>query len=568
MAFVDEVGYYAGATSGKTSEISKFLTNGVQWVISMIEKSNPDMLPLFASEQVLSNSPTTLTLSTNSKIIDVVRISADSSGEALKCSPINSAYRSNAVNTDSIYYASKNSPVYYISNAVLTVLPTPTATQTATISIVLPDASVAHTESAISNFPSEMYHGVILYAAVQLLHNKMASLNASLPTDLDSDTTVFDALADFSADIALSSSLPTAINMGSTGLPTAITVNSSLPSPIAISSSLPSGMTVSSSLPSTIAVGTGLPSAIDVSSIGIPSAFSLSTSIPTIAMPDISADFQDAMDKAKNMIDDTAGGTGTSSSAQTWLADEDEEMSRATVEVASQELQRAASVLGKWQQDISKAQTGFQADLQKHQEELTKETSRIQADTARFTTLLGKESSRTQTELAKYSAEMQKESQRVQSDLASYSAEITKEGQRTQIDTSIYTSEVQKEGQRIQAETSLYTTELGLKSTQMQQEVSEYTNLLGKESARIQQESGNYSAELQKESARVQNEMAKYSTNLQKKITLYTTIISKLSADYQWLQGQYQVVKQELTEFMTPYTTSGALDSTAEGVRR
>ena len=132
MAFVDEVGYYAGDTTGKNTEVSKFLANGVQWVISMIEKTNPSMLPLFAQAQTLNNSAPTLTLSINSKIIDVVRISADSSGEALKCSPINAAYRSNAANVDSIYYASKNSPVYYIDNAVLTVLPTPEATQTAT----------------------------------------------------------------------------------------------------------------------------------------------------------------------------------------------------------------------------------------------------------------------------------------------------------------------------------------------------------------------------------------------------------------------------------------------------
>ena len=568
MAFVDEIGNYAGSTSGKTSEVTQFLTDGVKWVINQIEKGNPELLPLFAQASTLNNSSPTLALTINSRIIDVVRLNADDgTAEALKCSPVNAAYRSNVVNTDSIYYAGKDSPVYYVDNGVLTVKPTPTATQTATISIVLPDASVAGSESAITNFPSDLYHAVILYAAIQLLHNKMAALNSKLPTDLDADTTVFDALSDVSADIALSSVLPTAISMGSTGLPTAITVSSSLPSPIALSSSLPDGITINSSLPSGIAIATGFPTAIDVSSVDLPTIFELSTSIPTIAMPDIASDFQDAMDKAKSLIDDAGGGAFTTT-AEGWLVEEDEEMSRATVEVASQELQRASSALGKWQQDLSRAQTGFSADLQKHQEDITKETSRIQSDAARFTTLLGKESSRIETELGKYQAEVQKEGQRVQSDLASYSAEVTKEGQRVQVDTSVYTAELGKEGQRIQAETSLYTTELGLKSTQMQQEVSAFTNLLSKESARVQQESGNYSAELQKESARVQNELAKYNANLQKKITLYTTVISKLSTDYQWLQGQYQVVKQELMEFMAPYTMAGMTDSTVEGVRR
>ena len=258
MAFVDEIGYYAGSTSGKTSEVTQFLTDGVKWVINQIEKGNPELLPLFAQASTLNNSSPTLALTINSRIIDVVRLNADDgTAEALKCSPVNAAYRSNVVNTDSIYYAGKDSPVYYVDNGVLTVKPTPTATQTATISIVLPDASVAGSESAITNFPSDLYHAVILYAAIQLLHNKMAALNSKLPTDLDADTTVFDALSDVSADIALSSVLPTAISMGSTGLPTEITVSSSLPSPIALSSSLPDGITINSSLPSGIATRVG-----------------------------------------------------------------------------------------------------------------------------------------------------------------------------------------------------------------------------------------------------------------------------------------------------------------------
>ena len=63
-------------------------------------------------------------------------------------------------------------------------------------------------------------------------------------------------------------------------------------------------------------------------------------------------------------------------------------------------------------------------------------------------------------------------------------------------------------------------------------------------------------------------ELQEWNANLQKKISLYTTLIGKLTTDYQWLQGQYQAVKAELSEFMAPYTQAGILDSTAEGVRR
>ena len=181
MAFSTDISYYAGSVTGKDAAITSFLRAGVKWVINQIEKTNPDLLPLFAQASTLSNSPTTLSLTTNSKIIDVVRNNADDgTAEALKCSPVNAAYRSNVVNTDSIYYAGKDSPVYYIDNKVLTVKPTPTATQTAIVSIVLPDVTVAFDGTSISNFPSELYHAVILFAAVQLLHNKMASMGALL----------------------------------------------------------------------------------------------------------------------------------------------------------------------------------------------------------------------------------------------------------------------------------------------------------------------------------------------------------------------------------------------------
>ena len=72
------------------------------------------------------------------------------------------------------------------------------------ISIVLPDTSVAHSDSTIDNFPSEMYHAVVLYAAGQLIHNKMATMNSSLPTDLDADTTAFDAITDLSTSLSIS----------------------------------------------------------------------------------------------------------------------------------------------------------------------------------------------------------------------------------------------------------------------------------------------------------------------------------------------------------------------------
>ena len=411
MAFNAEIGNYAGETDAYPNAISKFLANGVQWIITMVEKTNPDMLPLFASLQTLNDSTRTLTLATNSKIIDIVRRNGNAStGEELKCSPINAAFRSNAKNTDSIYYASKDSPVYYIDNAVLNVLPIPDNDQIVKISIVLPDTSVAGTDSAIDNFPSEMYHGVVLYAAAQLLHHKMAALNAKLPTDLDADTTAFDMIDD----------LNTSLSMGD------VTV----------------------------------PAAFSDSNVGSVPSLNISTSHD--------AEYLDALASAKNLIDvglatdEASGGSddATAQSAGYWLKDEDEEMVQSTLTVAAQELQRASSYLSKFQADINKEVQSFTTEMQTYQSKVTEESAKANVDSTRF------------------------------------------------------------------------------------------------------------QAELSFQTARAQETLAEFNANIQKKISLYTTVMGKLTTDYQWLQGQYQVVKAELSEFMAPYTQAGVLDSTAEGVRR
>lgn len=457
MAFIDDIGYYSGSTTGKNTEISKFLANGVQYIISIIEKSNPEMLPLFASLQTLNDSTRTLTLNTNSKIIDIVRRNGNAStGEELKCSPINAAFRSNAKNVDSIYYASKNSPVYYISNAVLNVLPIPNNDEIVKISIVLPDTSVAHSDSSIDNFPSQLYHGVVLYAAGQLIHNKMTAINAKLPTDLDADTTSFNKIADIAGSISLIS------------LPTFANASKSLPSTISIASSLPADYAISTSLP-TLSISTGH-----------------------------NAEYLDALASAKALIDVdmTDDDGGVAQSAAYWLADEDEEMTQATLATAAQELQRASSYLAKFQADINKEVQQFTIDMQKYQAEIAEEQAKSNLAAEKVQSELAVDSTIASTDVAIYQAEMQREQTR-------FNAEITK-----------YQADVQ-----------------------------------GK------MESLNY-------------ELQEWNANLQKKISLYTTVIGKLTTDYQWLQGQYQVVKAEFAEFMAPHTTGGVLDSTVEGVRK
>ena len=254
-----------------------------------------------------------------------------------------------------------------------------------------------------------MYHAVVLYAAGQLIYNKMSASNAKLPTDLDTNTVVFDDITDLSTSISVSADLPASFNESDVGTVPSLNIQSSLPT-----------------------------------------------------------EYADAMAIVKALIDvgiatDEASGSGQDSTTQSvgyWLADEDEEMTQATLNTAAQELQRANAWLAKYQNDINKEIQEFTVDMQTYQAKIAEESSKS-----------------------------------------------------------------------------------GINSTKFQ-------------------------SELALKQAQASEALAEFNANVQKKITLYTTIIGKLTTDYQWLQGQYQIVKQELAEFMAPYTTAGTLDSTVEGVRR
>jgi hypothetical protein len=70
--------------------------------------------------------------------------------------------------------------VYYILDNTLNILPTPSASETASVVHITPDSSVLVSESTISNFPTELNRGVVLYASQQVLRKFLNEKNATL----------------------------------------------------------------------------------------------------------------------------------------------------------------------------------------------------------------------------------------------------------------------------------------------------------------------------------------------------------------------------------------------------
>ena len=86
-----------------------------------------------------------------------------------------------------------------------------------------------------------------------------------------------------------------------------------------------------------------------------------------------STDFQDAIDKAKNLIDGTTmSGDTEPESVQYWLADEDEDMVQVTLATAAQELGRANSYLSEFNAELNALTTSKGQELQEFQANLQK----------------------------------------------------------------------------------------------------------------------------------------------------------------------------------------------------
>ena len=99
-----------------TVDAEAFITSGIWDVINRIEKIAPQMLPLFSAESSwIDGNGKTLT---NDFVTSVTRNYID-------CKRISEALIAKATDTGSIYYATENSPIFYIINGTLYIKPDP-----------------------------------------------------------------------------------------------------------------------------------------------------------------------------------------------------------------------------------------------------------------------------------------------------------------------------------------------------------------------------------------------------------------------------------------------------------
>ena len=176
MSFQTNIEAITGSISSYTAEANSYLVEGVKFITKYV-MNNKDMADKLTSSTTLNNSPTTMNTSSALKIISVTRNDGSRNREALQ---ISSSKAGDYTDTNSIYYTSKFDPKWYISNATLNVIPTPASGQSALVKHITPDNSVAVGETSISNFPTELNRGVVLYTSQQMLRKFLNVKNTTL----------------------------------------------------------------------------------------------------------------------------------------------------------------------------------------------------------------------------------------------------------------------------------------------------------------------------------------------------------------------------------------------------
>lgn len=337
----------AGYTSAPTASVVSNSGSGATFTVSVVIKDGMDLGGL--------------------DIFDILKVERD--GYVAQPAKADNIHK--MTDTKSIYYAQSGSPTYITDfEGILRIYPDTSASEQANIyCISSADGKVIDKDAETitdkdlqfgttvsvgeENFPSIWKELVVLHASELLLVEKIGQSRESLPTDLDTATTVFGKVSDVEISV--------------------------------------SGLT--KALPSNFSISTALPS-------------------PTVvAHP--TASVNDALNKAMTLMDSAAtiggdDGSGGVLSVQKWLEDEDEDMVQATIQAITSELSRAQNILQDHQAKVQVYAQDFTSAVTKYTTEISKEAQRVQVDISEYQAELAHAIQQKQNELQEYQANLGK----------------------------------------------------------------------------------------------------------------------------------------------------------------
>jgi hypothetical protein len=162
------------------SDYSTIATNSSSDLIDAAINEVADMLPADlllkygGTPETLDASPSSIPAIENKKVLLVTRKDAGD-GVFRECTPVSIQDFAKAKEADSIYLATKHTPVYYYNTtgsagSTLEIYPTPTDTEVAIVYLYEYVSGFSTSGSTITDFPNQCIHAVVLKACINLLH--------------------------------------------------------------------------------------------------------------------------------------------------------------------------------------------------------------------------------------------------------------------------------------------------------------------------------------------------------------------------------------------------------------
>ena len=168
-------------------QADQWTADAINVIVGIVSQGRPDLLPLFASNPSFSGRTLGLGTGKSSYVLDVFL----DNHECVKISP---QLKRQAADTNSIYYAVAASPVYYIENNNVKVLPD---SGTATANVVVFDTAIdVSADSTIDNFPTEFENLFVLFVSAKVLQWKLLYYSTLYSDIIGTSTEVSAALND------------------------------------------------------------------------------------------------------------------------------------------------------------------------------------------------------------------------------------------------------------------------------------------------------------------------------------------------------------------------------------
>ena len=196
MSFQTDIEAYTGSISSLTTEAAKYLLDGVKYMTKILMQDD-EMAARMTALSTLNNSTPTLTSTVMANVLKIVSVTRSDGTIFRQANEIDPSKAGLYSDTNSIYVTSKLDPKYYIEANVMSILPTPTASETAKVYSISPVSSVAISATSIAGLPTEVLDGVVFYAAKNILLKKM--VNYTKPNVTDAGIASTDLTADIVA---------------------------------------------------------------------------------------------------------------------------------------------------------------------------------------------------------------------------------------------------------------------------------------------------------------------------------------------------------------------------------